>query len=318
MVSESSVRRSNALISSSLFSSVTAVFVGGTSGVGRCTLIKLAKYSKNPRIYLVGRSQSAADEVITECNALNPQGRYTFIQGDVSLVRGVDTLCQAIKDLETSIDLLFLSPGVLKLDRSVTTENIHHLAALNYYCRMRIITSLLPLIQVAQLRRVVTVAGGGHEGSLDFDDLQALRVPLSQLRSHLSTMITLGLEALVSQHPKVSFIHSYPGSVATGLYRDLDKPPFDPASVVSVDECGERQLYIATSARYSPKGGLAIGVHIQDSTPTLGSNGEVRSGVYTLRQDCESADENVLHYLSGLRETGAVERVWQHTSELLG
>ncbi|OAA69254.1 NAD(P)-binding domain protein [Akanthomyces lecanii RCEF 1005] len=249
MVSLSVVQRSNSLISNSLSSPVTALFVGGTSGVGRTTLLKLAKFAKCPRIYLVGRSQAAADEIITECRTLNPQGHYTFVQADVSLVAGVDRFCETFKGLESTLDLLFLSPGVLSMDRSVTSENIHLLAAVNYYCRMRIITSLLPLVQRSSLRRVVTVAGGGNEGPLDLDDLQGLRVPIPQLRGHLSTLITLGLEAVAIKAPSVSFIHSYPGSVVTGLYRDLEKPPFDLASAVSIGECGERQLYVATNAR---------------------------------------------------------------------
>lgn len=333
MVSQSAVQRSNSLISNSL-ASLTALFVGGTSGVGRIMLLKLAKYAKCPQIYLVGRSQAAADDIIAECKTLNPQGRYTFIQADVSLVADVDSLCEAFKGLESSLDLLFLSPGVLSMDRSgmycsgcigqvhtklipvvklVTSENIHLLAAVNYYCRMRIITSLLPLVQRSSLRRVVTVAGGGHEGPLDFDDLQGLRVPVPQLRGHLSTIITLGLEAVAAESPNVSFVHSYPGSVATGLYRDLEKPPFDPSRAVSIDECGERQLYIATSARFTPKEPQSVGVSTGAADVTMGSNGEPDSGVYTIGQDCESASKQVLDFLADLRDHGAVQRVWQHT-----
>lgn len=120
MVSESLVRRSNSLIPSSLPSSITALFVGGTSGVGRSTLSKLAERVKRPRIYFVGRSQTAAAEIIVECNALNPEGQYIFLQEDVSLLAGVERLCEAFMKLESSLDLLFLSAGVLKMDHSGT------------------------------------------------------------------------------------------------------------------------------------------------------------------------------------------------------
>ncbi len=336
MVSQSVVQHSNSLISNSLSSPVTALFVGGTSGVGRITLLKLAKFAKCPRIYLVGRSQAAADEIIAECRTLNPQGHYTFVQADVSLVAGVDRFCETFKGLESTLDLLFLSPGVLSMDRSgmswseysreahqsyrvvelVTSENIHLLAAVNYYCRMRIITSLLPLVQRSSLRRVVTVAGGGNEGPLDLDDLQGLRVPIPQLRGHLSTLITLGLEAVAIKAPSVSFIHSYPGSVVTGLYRDLEKPPFDLASAVSIDECGERQLYVATNARFAPKELHSVGVSMEGADVTVGSNREPNSGVYTVGKDCESASKQVLDSLADLREHGAVQRIWQHTMDL--
>ncbi len=78
----------------------------------------------------------------------------------------------------------------------VTSENLHLLLTLTFYSRIRFINNLTPLLQKAtSLRRVVYVAGGGKEGVLDSSDFQALHVPLSGLRAHLTTLITLALEA---------------------------------------------------------------------------------------------------------------------------
>lgn len=94
-----------------------------------------------------------------------------------------------------------------------TPEYIHLLAALVYYSRMRFTINLLPLIQHAPgLRRVVTVAGGSLEGCIDPTDFPAIRVPFFRLRGHLTTLITLGLEAIARTSPEVSFIHYGPGT----------------------------------------------------------------------------------------------------------
>lgn len=178
-------------------------------------------------------------------------------------------------------------------------------------------TLLLPLVENSSLRRVVTVAGGGHEGPVDFDDLQALRLPVSQLRGHLATMITLGLEAIAPRYSTVSFIHSYPGSVVTGLYRDLPQPPFDPARAVPIDECGERHLYIATSARFTAQGATNVGVSLEDVNMAVQSNGSYDCGVYTLGQDCECASEDTLDFLAELRQKSSVQNIWQHTREMI-
>lgn len=118
MVSLSSVRSSNSLISSTLPNGLVALFVGATSGVGEAALKKFAQYATRPRAYFVGRSQEAADRIVAECEALNPAGRYIFRKADVSLIRVVDEVCEEIKAKEQAINLLFLSCGVPSMDHS--------------------------------------------------------------------------------------------------------------------------------------------------------------------------------------------------------
>jgi hypothetical protein len=152
------------------------------------------------------------------------------------------------------------------------------------------------------------------EGLLDPTDFPALRVPLPGLRGHLSTLISLGVEHVATTAPEVSFVHDYPGSVVTGLYRDMKGPPFDPQVGVPIEECGERHLYLATSARYPPREGENTAVRMGDSTEVaMGSTGEVGSGVYSVGSDCESASSETMELLTGLRQNGMVGEVWRHT-----
>lgn len=118
MVSLSSVSSSNSRISSALPSRLVALFVGATSGIGEATLKKFAQHAKSPRAYFIGRSQEAADRIVAECQALNPTGQYIFRQADVSLIRVVDEVCEEIKGKEQSINILFLSCGVGRMDRA--------------------------------------------------------------------------------------------------------------------------------------------------------------------------------------------------------
>lgn len=117
MVTLSRVQSSNSLISSTLPPNLVAVFVGATSGIGETTLRQFAKYTIQPRVYFVGRSQDAGDRIVAECKALNPQGEYTFVKADVSLIRVVDEVCEEIKAKEKVINILFLSAGLPSMDR---------------------------------------------------------------------------------------------------------------------------------------------------------------------------------------------------------
>ncbi|KAH8820229.1 fungal-specific transcription factor domain-containing protein [Xylogone sp. PMI_703] len=329
MVSLPDVQTSNALISTALPPGLVALFVGATSGIGEITLKKFAKYSVRPRAYFIGRSQDAADRIVAECRTLNPAGEYTFIKADVSLIRVVDDICKEIKSKEKSLNLLFLSAGLPSMDRSVTSEQLHVISATNYYSRLRFITNLLPLIQHApSLRRVVVVAAGGKEGPIDPTDFPALRVPILKVRGHLGSMITLGLEAVAKQAPDVSFIHDYPGTVNTtlisrmgglfGIFLRTYVWFLGRWVCVPIEECGERHLYLATSARFAPtedgrgeRSGVPLGVGIHAALKTT----EGSDGVYSVGWDCESAPPAVRKLLAKLREDGTADAVWRHTED---
>ncbi|TAQ88726.1 hypothetical protein B7494_g2945 [Chlorociboria aeruginascens] len=321
MVTLSAVQSSNSRISSTLPANLVAVFIGGTSGIGEISVKKFAKYTIKPRVYIVGRSQEAADRIIAECRALNSGGEYIFMKADVSLIRGVDDLCEKIKAKEKTINLLMLAAAVVSLDRSKTSEGLHLLAALTYYCRIRTIINVLPLLNKAtDLRRVIIVGGGSNEGQIDPTDFPALRVPLRAIRGHLITLITLGLESVAKDNPDISFIHDYPGYVKTNLFARMRSWTgylmrafvwlIGSFTEVPIEECGERHVFLATSARYPAANGtsgvpLVGGIEVAEST--------AGAGIYSIGWDCESASPAVMNLLANYRKDGMVEKLWKHT-----
>ena len=189
-------------------------------------------------------------------------------------------------------------------------------------------TNLLPLIRRASnLRRVVTVGKGGFEGQLDPSDFPASRVPLRAIRGHVCTLISLGLESVAKSAPEVSFIHNDPGAVKTSL---LDRMEGVVGVLmrayisivgywicVPIEECGERQLYLATSARYPPasagsdrSAGVPLGYGVEVAE---GTTGEIGSGVYSVKWDGASASPAVQKLLAGYREDGMMEDIARHT-----
>lgn len=56
------------------------VVVGGTAGIGAALAEKIARYSVNPEIHLVGRSKASAEKVLGGLKAANPGGQYHFHQ----------------------------------------------------------------------------------------------------------------------------------------------------------------------------------------------------------------------------------------------
>lgn len=66
-------------------------------------------------MYLVGRSETRASQIIEDLRALNPDGQINFIKGDVARLEEVDQACKEIQAKEDKINLLVLSAGILTM-----------------------------------------------------------------------------------------------------------------------------------------------------------------------------------------------------------
>ncbi|KAH0372519.1 NAD(P)-binding protein, partial [Aureobasidium melanogenum] len=329
MVSLDLVRKANSSLKSRLPSPV-ALFVGGTSGIGRCTLRQLALNSNAPKAYIVGRSESNARPLLKELHHMNPLGSFNFIEADVSLISNVDKACESIKQQEKALDLLFMTPGGLSLvGRRETCEGIDKLFALRYYARMRFAQNLLPLLEAAeQPGRVVSVLGGGFEGNINVDDLDLKHnYNIVSCAMHSVTMTSLAMEHLAASHC-ASFVHVYPGLVGTNIYTNSFPPPL--AAVynygmwplmypfsVNINESGQRHLFHATSGRYPAKELDRSGKeNAQHGTErAVGSDGMIGSGAYLMNWKGETFAAG--KKMQSLRAQGMAHKVWEHTTDLL-
>ncbi|KAL2825700.1 hypothetical protein BJY01DRAFT_256180, partial [Aspergillus pseudoustus] len=111
MVSLDAVKQSNSALKD-YGPGLVGVFVGGTSGIGESTARSFVQCAISPRVYLIGRNEAQASRIIAELEALNSESRVSFVQCDVSLLRGVDEACRAIQEQEGKINLLVMSSGI--------------------------------------------------------------------------------------------------------------------------------------------------------------------------------------------------------------
>ena len=124
MVSITQVLESNAQIPKRLPPRLVAVFAGATTGIGEATLKAFVKYAVEPRIYLFARSTASAERVAAACKTLNPSAEFDIVKVDLSSVRETDQACAQLKAKEKAVNLVFLSAGEVRLDRSRTS--IYH------------------------------------------------------------------------------------------------------------------------------------------------------------------------------------------------
>lgn len=111
----------------------------------------------------------------------------------------------------------------------------------------------------------MTAFAAGKEGPVSINDFQGRKVPVLSARGHASSLVTLSLEALAKKAPNVTFIHDFPGPVKSNFLRGgqgaaifilngVFKVISPMMSFYSNQECGERHLFLATSARYVHRG----------------------------------------------------------------
>ncbi|KAF4629018.1 hypothetical protein G7Y89_g9125 [Cudoniella acicularis] len=327
MVSYKEIQASNALINDATAPRV-AVFVGGTSGIGKLTVRALAATGASVRIYLVGRksSEERMHAFIQELHAINPKAEVIWTEGEVALLAETKRVCEAIKSKESRVDLLFLTAGYAPFGiRRETAEGLEITQSLEYYSRMLFVLHLLPLLGKAEAPKVVSVLAGGMEwATIDLDDLD-LKKPgnfgVVNARKHYAAMNTTTLEKLANDNPNVTFIHSCPGWVNTGNVRR----GLDPNSIMgwfvwlilepliglfsfSDEESGQRHLFQSTNAAFGGRGVLWKG------KPGINSLEKPADGLFLVNYKCDCTPNAKV--ISLLREK-ALGKIWDHTQEVL-
>ncbi|EHK47852.1 hypothetical protein TRIATDRAFT_90330 [Trichoderma atroviride IMI 206040] len=327
MTELSLISTSNSKIASAFPSGLTAVFVGGTSGVGEYTLKALSKYVPRSKFYIIGRSKESADRIIRECTEQNHECCFEFINADISQLQRVDNVSRQIVAKENSINLLFQTQGTMAFKKT-TADGLPLTAALGIHTRIRFIQNFLPLIQRAEgLKRVVTVGAGTCEGGIDLDNILAVGAPLLVFRDQLASVMTLALERLSEEAPDVSFVHTCPGVVDSGISRDAEgfslkvmlfvSSLLKPLVSTPPAECGERHVFAATSGVYSPRKRVpnSTAFELAGLPLSRGSTGEIGSGVYSVGPKSEILPDKAILVLKEFREDGTTEKVWSYIME---
>jgi len=153
-------------------------------------------------------------------------------------------------------------------------------------------------------------------------------IPLTKARGHAASLVTIGMEKLAATAPDVTFIHTFPGPVTSGIGREIQgilgvviravSNIVGPLLNIPQAESGAYHLFFATSAKYPPKHstGSQGGVLLEDDVEIArGIDGKTGSGMYCIDERGESATPKVEELLQGFRDEGVADEVWKHTQE---
>jgi NAD(P)-dependent dehydrogenase (short-subunit alcohol dehydrogenase family) len=196
MPSLSEVRAANAQYAPSYVP--TAVFPGGTSGIGRAMAEAFAKQTKGrANIIIIGRNKEAAENIIAGFPSPPPASesggvviKHEFIACDASVMKNVHDTTQELLRCLDKINILVTSVGGLATSRVDTEDGIDASLALRYYARAKFIQELTPLLSKARAAgedaRAMTVHYAARGTEVNLDDLDLDKEWGTLLSSHAS------------------------------------------------------------------------------------------------------------------------------------
>lgn len=328
MVSYKQILASNSLINDSNAPRIS-VFIGGTSGIGRLTLLALVATGASLKIYLLGRksSEPRITALIDECHDLNPKAQVIWLAGEASLLADTQRFCETVKQRENRVDLVFLTAGYAPFGpRQETSEGIEVTQALEYYGRVLCVLQLLPLLNAAEAPRVVSVLAGGVEKvNMNVDDIDLKRPEnwgIVAARMQSVTLNTVSWDLLASENPHVTFLHTSPGLVNTGnVWRGvadqnslvgwlvwLFLDPLIGLLAFRDEESAQRHLFMCTSAAFGGRGVSWTG------PAGVNSLAEQAGGLFLVGSKCDCTPNAKV--VSLLRDR-AQAKVWAHTQGVL-
>src|SRR4051812_36261720 len=111
----------------------TAVISGGNSGIGKAVAIQLAR--KSYRVIIHGKDHRKTMEAAQEITKASGNDKVEYVVSDISTVKGMKELAEAIRQKTTSIEALVLSTGVILPKHIVTADGLEAGFAIQYLGR---------------------------------------------------------------------------------------------------------------------------------------------------------------------------------------
>ncbi|KAJ7117251.1 hypothetical protein C8R43DRAFT_1037769 [Mycena crocata] len=225
MPSITTVRASNSTYTPSYLP--VAIFVGGTSGIGRAAAEAFARYTKgNAHIILVGRNTAAAAETIASFPKPTSTSawKHEFVPCDASLLHNVHTTTRELLARLPRVNFLVLSAGYFSLaGRDDTAEGLDRKFVVSYYARWAFATGLAPALERAaekgEAASVMSVLGAGQGPAVDLEDLGLERGYSGKAAMDAcATYTDLMVEEFAVRHPTIAFTHTFPGFVNSPLF----------------------------------------------------------------------------------------------------
>ena len=152
----------------------TCLITGATSGIGRATARALAEMGA--QLMLVARDRSRGEETCGEIQRGTGNRQVELMIADLSSQQSIRELAAEYLASNRPLHVLINNAGVVNTSRSLTTDGIETVFAVNHLAYFLLTHLLLDRLTQSAPARIVNVASDAHRfGGINFDDLQGAR-----------------------------------------------------------------------------------------------------------------------------------------------
>ena len=209
----------------------TVVLTGGTTGIGRATVVELAR--RGARVLFTARDRSVGDEVVAEAVAAGGEVDVAHRELHLDDLGSIREFAGELRDEIDRIDVLIANAAVVLVEHRRTRDGFEMTFGVNHLGHFLLIEELRDLVVRSAPSRIVVVASDAHRwirGGLDLDDLQTFRGwpgPIAGLRAYARSKLANILHCrelarrLAGTGVTANSVH--PGPVRTRLGRDTEK-----------------------------------------------------------------------------------------------
>lgn len=148
----------------------TAVVTGANSGLGFQTALGLGR--RGAHVLMACRNPQKAQDALDRLNTMAPESKAELVSLDLSSLSSVGYAAAEIGRRVDRLDLLVNNAGVMAVGKGTTSDGFETQFGTNHLGHFALTGQLLPLLQLAEAPRVVTISSRAHViGHVNFDDL---------------------------------------------------------------------------------------------------------------------------------------------------
>jgi NAD(P)-dependent dehydrogenase (short-subunit alcohol dehydrogenase family) len=240
----------------------TTVITGATSGIGKETVMALAK--KEHAIYMLVRDTEKGEQLRQSVITATKNKNIYVVQCDLADLESVRNAAGILKASLLGINVLINNAGGIFAERQETKDGYEMTFAVNHLGHFLLVNNLLPLLQKGQAR-IINVSSEAHRmAKPNFNDLQWSKRPYSAWKAYGTAKlfnIYFTRSLALKYGPKgISAFALHPGLVNTGFGAGLTgigntlmllAKPF----MISAESGAQTSIYLATAPRIDAKSG---------------------------------------------------------------